>query len=134
MTTQALITAQSIGAGSNKGDGILSISAATLAAATSAYIINVQLTNPSSYVPDKNQIVTVWYTTTMRTVTAANAPKTLAQTARYVDIRPGQVASIVVSKDSALEVKTGTNLHVWCDVPTFTTSLTLDVDVVECPS
>lgn len=146
MTTQSLISGQSIGTGTNIGNNKFSIAPVTLADTTSAFIINVQLTEGSTgtSLHSKSNEVTVWYTTTMRTVTAANAPRVLAQTARFVTIRPptgnligstlNEVVAGVVSKDSSLEPKTGVKLHVWVDAPTYTVAMTLDVDVVEVPS
>ena len=136
MTTQSLISAQSVGTSTNIGNNKFSINPVTLAAGTTAFVINAQLTTPSTTtaLQDKGQALRVWYTTTIRTVTAANAPFTLGQTARYVDIRPGQVAGLAFSIDSTLEPKTGSLLHCWCDVPAFTVAHTLSVDVVELPS
>lgn len=140
MTTQSLISGQSFGTSTNVGPGKFSISAATLAAATTAYIINVQVT-PGAGPVDRNAVIRVWYTTTMRTVTAGNAPYTLGPTARFVDCPIGNVnaatgfqVSVAVSRDSSLEPKTGDSLHVWCDAPTLSTAAVLSVDVVEVPS
>lgn len=134
MTTQSLIAAQSFGTSTNVGNNKFSIAPATLAAATSAFVINAQITAPATGFAGHGTVVRVWYTTTMRTVTAANAPLTLAATARYLDIACPDGASLVVSKDSALEPKTGSSLHVWVEAPPCALAHTLAVDVVEVPS
>lgn len=137
MTTQSAIAAQSFGTSTNIGNGKFSISPLTLGAGTTAFVINVQVT-PGAGPVDPNAEVRVWYTTTMRTVSAADAPYKLGQTARYVDKRVGAgtngiQVSVPSSKDSALEPVTGSKLHVWVDAPKLETAAVLDVDVVELP-
>ncbi len=137
LVTQNAISAQSFGTSTNIGNSKFSINPLTLADATTGYIINVQVT-PGAGPVDPNAYVRVWYTTTFRTVTAANAPYTLRETARYVDKSIGCVGEVKVSvagsKDSAFEVKTGNKLHVWVDAPKLDTAASLTVDVVELPS
>ncbi len=136
MTITSVITAQSIGTGSNKGNSKFATSALVLQSTTTAYVVNVQVTPGAGPVDHKLEL-RVWFTTTPRTVTAGNAPYTLGQTAHYVDIRFGtgglSLPSVAISKDSALEPVTGGNLHVWCDVPGLDTAATLDVSIVELP-
>jgi hypothetical protein len=137
LTTQSLISGQSFGTSTNIGNGKFSINPVTLADATTGYIINVQVT-PGAGPVDPNAYVRIWYTTTMRTVTAANAPYTLCDTSRYVDKLIGQSGQVRVSvagsKDSSFEVKTGNKLHCWVDAPKLETAASLTVDVVELPS
>lgn len=136
MTTQSAISSQSFGTSTNIGNGKFSISPLSLDAGTTAYVVNVQVT-PGAGPADQLAVIRVWYTTTMRTVTSANAPYTLAETARYVDCKvgnPNPTVSVAVSKDSQLETKTGTYFHCWADVPKLDTAAALSVDVVELPS
>lgn len=141
MTTQALITAQTFGTSTNVGNAKFSANPVTLAAGTTAYVVNVQVTRPATALPLTGMggpvTVRVWYTTTIRTVSAANAPVTLGHTARYVDCvfnKPNEPASAVISVDSSLEPKTGDSLHCWVDAPGTLNACTLDVSVVEVPS
>lgn len=132
MTTQSAISSQSIGTSTNVGDGKFSINPLTLAGTTTAYVVNVQWTNGTGVFPKRDTVV-VWYTTTMRTVTAADAPQKLAQTARFVEIRPAQGSGLIAIKDSSLEPVTGSKFHCWVSVPNLTVAATLDVDLVELP-
>lgn len=141
MTTQALITSQSFGTSTNVGNAKFSATPVTLAAVTTGYVINVQVTRPAGALPLTGNggpaTIRVWYATTIRTVTAANAPVTLCQAARYVDCvfnKPGEAASGVITAESFFEPKTGDFLHCWCDAPGTLNACTLDVSVVECPS
>lgn len=132
MTTQACIAAQSVGTSTNFGNGILSINPLTIGGTTTAYVVNVQLANGAGPV-DPNQMITIRYTTTMRTVTAANAPVQLAQTQHTITIRPSPNASVTQIVDSALEPVTGSKFHLWADVPAYPLAGTLTVDLVELP-
>ena len=136
MTTQSAISGQSFGTSTNVGNDKFSINPLTLGAGTTAYVVNVQVT-PGAGPLDMNQEVQVFYTTTMRTVTAANAPYTLGQSARYVTIKcaAGQqaIASVAISKDSTLEPVTGSKFHCWVNAPKLETAASLSVDLVELP-
>lgn len=132
MTTQSIISGQSFGTSTNVGNGKFSVSPLTLTSTTTAYVITAQWTNGAG--PwDPNARVKVWYTTTMRTVTAANAPQQLGQTARFVELFPAPGSSLLAIKDSSLEPVTGEKLHCWVDAPTLPTAATLSVDIVELP-
>lgn len=132
MTTQSAISGQSFGTGSNIGNGKFSIAALTLAGTTTAFVVNAQVTNGAGP-QNEGDFVRVWYTTTMRTVTDANAPKQLGQTARYVDVFLTKDSGRVTIKDSSLEPVTGSSFHCWVDAPKLATAATLDVDLVELP-
>lgn len=132
MTTQSAISGQSFGTSTNIGNGKFSISPLTLAATTTAFVVNAQWTNGAGPL-DPNARVKVWYTTTMRTVTSGTAVQKLGQTARFVELFPAQNSSELTIKDSTLEPVTGSKLHVWVDAPTLPTAATLSVDVVELP-
>lgn len=136
MTTQTAISAQSFGTGSNVGNNKFSIAPLTLASGTTAFIVNVQVTNGTGASGNSGQPVDVrvWYTTTVRTVTAGNAPLTLGATARYIDTKIMGGTAAVYSKDSSLEPKTGASFHCWVDAPNLSVAATLDVVLVELPS
>ena len=130
MTTQSAISGQSFGTSTNIGNDKFSINPLTLGAGTTAYCVNVQVTAGTA--GQGSQIeVRVWYTTTMRTVTAANAPIQLKTTARYVDIRLNNGSGLITIKDSALEPATGSKFHCWVEAPKLDVAATLDVDLVE---
>lgn len=132
MTTQSAISGQSFGTSTNVGNGKFSINPLTLAGTTTAYVVNMQITaGAGPFGPQQD--VRVYYTTTMRTVTAANAPEQLGPTARYVELRIPQGASRVTIRDSALEPVTGSKFHCWVDAPTLPTAASLTVDLVELP-
>ena len=130
MTTQSAISAQSFGTSTNKGNALFSINPLTIAGTTTAYVVNAQVTNGIAGGAPQQE-VRVWYTTTMRTVTAANAPSQLGATARYVDVRLSNETAGVRIKDSSLEPATGTKFHCWVDAPTLNVAATLSVDLVE---
>lgn len=132
MTTQVAINGQSVGTGSNVGDNKFSISPLTIGGTTTAYVVNIKLVNGAAGY-DRNQVIRVWHTTTTQTVSATDAPKHLNQTARYVDIRPGQDSAAVQIVDSDLEPVTGANFHCWCTVPKYSVAATLTVTLVELP-
>lgn len=130
MTSQSAISAQSFGTGSNIGNGKFSINPLTVAAGAAAYVVTVQVTSGAGPC-DRQDEVRIWYTTTIRTVSATDAPQKLAQTARYVDIRMPEYSSQIVIKDSTLEPVTGTLFHCWVDAPKLQTAATLSVDLIE---
>ncbi len=132
MTTQSAISGQSFGTSTNVGNNKFSINPLTLGAGTTAFVVNVQVTNGTAGGAPQQE-VRVWYTTTMRTVTAANAPLQLASTARYVDVRLSERTGGVVIKDSSLEPVTGSKFHCWVDAPTLDVAASLSVDLVELP-
>ena len=133
MTTQSCISGQSIGTSTNVGNNLFSIAPKTFAATTTAYVVNAQVTNGSTKGQDKGNVIRVWYTSTMRTVTNTDAPTKLGLTARYVDVRPQSSASLIRIVDSSLEPITGSKFHCWVDTPNLTEACTLDVDLVELP-
>ena len=132
MTTQSAISGQSFGTSTNVGNNKFSINPLTLSASTTAYVVNVQVTNGTAGGAPQQEI-RVWYTTTMRTVTAANAPSYLSATARYVDVRLSVKTADLRIKDSSLEPVTGSYFHCWVDAPTLDVAATLSVDLVELP-
>lgn len=131
MTTTNAINGQSIGTSTNVGEGKFP-QKVTLAATTTAFIVTLRLTNGADTYMQKNEIV-VWYSTSSFSITAAAAVAALRPTARYISIKPPQGAGVVAIKDSSLEPVTGGFLYLWCDLPTFLTAATLDVNTVELP-
>src|ERR1035437_7878120 len=132
MTTTLVISAQSVGTGTNKGNGLFSIAQVALQATTTAFVVSGQLTNGAGPV-DPNQQIRIWYSPTPWTVTAGNAAAQLNKTARYVDIKPNPNASAVTITDSSLEPVTGANFNLWVDAPTFAIAGALSVNLVELP-
>lgn len=132
MTTTSVITAQSFGTLTNVGDNKLSIAPVALQSGSTAFVVNVQVTTGAA---DGNpeQEVRVWYTTSPRTFTAANAPISLAPTARYVDIRPSSRGSTILTRDSSLEPVTGASFYCWVSLPRMNAAAILDVSLVELP-
>lgn len=133
MTTQSAISGQSFGTSTNIGNNKFSIAPLTLADATTAIVVNAQWTNGAGPLNPSARLV-VWFNTTMRTVSAANAPFTLKQGAEFVVVEPHSDSSKIASKNSELAIKAGANFHCWVDAPTLPTAATLSVDVVELPS
>lgn len=134
MTSTAVINAQSYGTSTNKGNSLFTPNATTLQTGTTAFVVSVKLANSAtSQDIDKNQKVRVWYTTTTYTVTAAEAPLTLARTARYVDCWPRDGVSKESITDSSLEPVTGANFMCWVDAPTMSAAGSLTVTLVELP-
>lgn len=131
MTTNSPISSQSIGTGSNKGEGILP-QKITLAGTTTAFVITGRVTNGAAAYDPANEVI-IWYSTSSFSITAAAAAVQLRPTARYLSIKVSNLAAGVVIKDSSLEPVTGGYLYLWCDIPTFSVAATLDVNAVELP-
>lgn len=134
-TETVLINAQSVGTGSNKGDNLFSIAPVTLQATTTAFYLDVKLANGATAGDiDANQKIVVYYSPTCYTVTAAEAPLTLAQTARYVALRPRPGASKEVINQSSLEpVGSGSDILCWVSSPAFPIAGALTVTLIELP-
>lgn len=132
MTTQTAINAQSFGTSTNIGDDKFSANPLTLGAATSAYVVNVKIIGTA---PEPNTEVRVWYTTCFETTTAANAPRQLGATARYIDTKMNQdgTTSFTSKKDSALEPVTGGFFNCWVSAPKLSAAATITVTLVELP-
>lgn len=132
MATQSAISAQSFGTSTNVGDNLFSINPLTLSTATTAFVVNAQVTT-GALRTDKGNTIRVWYTTTMRTVTAANAPIQLGATAHFVDVRIHETPALIRIVDSDLEPATGLKFHCWVSAPNQPAAGTLSVDVIEYP-
>jgi hypothetical protein len=133
MTTQTAISAQSFGTSTNIGNGKFSISPLTLAASTTAYVVNVKIIAAA---PEPNVEVRVWYTTIFESTSAGNAVAQLGGTARYVDTKlssDGATTSFTVKKDSMLEPITGGFFNCWVDAPKLSAAATITVTLVELP-
>jgi len=133
MTTQSILSGQSIGTGSNIGNGKFSIAPLTFGGTTTAYTVAVKLTNGTTGGLDKAQTVRVWFASCYATLTAAQALVQLRQEASYVDIRPSpEVAGIAIINSELMPVQ-GAKFYAWVDAPTYPTAGTLDVTLVESP-
>lgn len=132
MTTQSAIAGQSIGTSTNTGDDLFSISPLTLAASTTAFVVNMQITSGAGPTGPQ-QDIRVYYTTTIRTVTSALAPQQLGPTARFVELRVPQKGGQVAIRDSSLEPVTGSKFHCWVSCPGIPTAASLTVDLIELP-
>lgn len=130
MTSTNVISGQSFGTSTNKGNGLFSPSATTLAGTTTAFVVSAIVTAGTDAVLKPGLRVRVWYTTTTHTVAAADAPSKLGQTARYVDV---DIDRPVAIRDSSLEPVTGSKFHCWVDAPTLDVAATLTVALVELP-
>lgn len=130
MTTQAIFTAQSIGATTNTGEGKFSIAPLTIGATTTAYVVSIKITLGADEPLSKTKKIRVWYTTTTHTVAAADAVSQLGQTARFVEVTADRP---IIIADSTLEPVTGSKFHAWADPGTLTTAGSLTGTLVELP-
>lgn len=130
MTTTTVINAQSFGTGSNVGNGKFSQNPVTLQVTTTAFVVSAEMATGNNGQLDPKTKIRVWYTTTTRTVTAADAPSKLGQTAHYVDVTIDRPVAI---RDSMLEPVTGNLFHVWVDAPVLGVAGTITVVLVELP-
>ena len=131
MTTTVSISGQTIGTGANAGENLFP-QKVTRNAATTAFVLSLRLTNGVAEY-DRHAEVRVWYSSSPYSVSAALGAVQLKQTARYVDIRPSNLAAGVMIKDSSLEPITGDFIYFWCDIPAVVVAQTLDVTLVELP-
>jgi hypothetical protein len=133
MTTTTVINAQSFGTGSNVGDGKFAANPVTLQATTTAYVVNAKVIGTA---PEPGEVVKVWYTTIFESTTAANAPKQLSQTARFVPVDLTNLdgaVSFTLKKDSFLEPVTGGFFNCWVDAPKLSAAATITVTLIELP-
>lgn len=129
MTTTALVTTQSIGTGSNKGDGILP-QKATLAGSTQNFVLSMEITNGAGgYV--KGSRISAWYATSPFSYTAADGVVQLRNKARYLEIIVSHNANIIHAAASVLEPVAGQYLYVWFDIPVVTVAQTMNVSYTE---
>lgn len=134
-TETVLINAQSVGTGSNKGNSLFSINPVTLQATTTAFYLDCKVVNGATAGEiDHNFQVFVRYSITSYTVTAAEAPATLAHTSRFVKIMPRSGASKERIMQSSLEpAGAGSDILCWVDAPTLPVAGTLTVTLIELP-
>jgi hypothetical protein len=130
MTSTVSINGQSIGTGSNKGEGLFP-QKVTLATGTTAFVLNARITNGADNYANKS--LRVMYTTSPYSITAAQAVAQLKRTARFLDVEFDPNGSGVVIKDSSFEPVTGAFLYFWCNIPILATAATLDVTATELP-
>lgn len=134
MTTTALISSQSIGTSTNKGEGLFP-QKLTLNPATTKFVITAELTNGTgSY--NQAQRVVLRYATSSYSYTAANAVAQLAAGAgtRFLELIPAKSTGAISNRFSQIEVPAGQYLYLWVDVPTTSVAQTLSVDCTELSS
>jgi len=131
MTTTNAISGQSIGTGSNVGEGKFP-QKVTIAATTTAFVITPRVTNGAGEYIEASEVI-IWYSGSSYSVTAAAAPELLRKTARFVSVKPSRNSSVAIAIDSSIEPVTGSYIYLWCSIPTVTVAQTLDVNVVELP-
>lgn len=134
-TETVLINAQSVGTSTNVGDSKFSINPVTLQTGTTAFYLDCKLANGATAGDiDRGQQIKVWYSNTVYTLTAAEAPLTLGQTARFVKLTPRNGASKEVINQSSLEPTIGgADILCWVDVPAFPVAGALTVTLCELP-
>lgn len=134
MTTTTVLNAQSFGTGANKGNGLFGASPTTFQATTTAFLVCAEVTaGAGPTYSGAKQDVRVYYTSSCRSLTAAQALARLGQTVRYVDLRVPDTGGVVQIKDSTLEPVTGQYFYFWVDAPSLLTAATLSVFLVELP-
>jgi hypothetical protein len=131
MTTTSIISGQSIGTGADIGEGLYP-QKITIAATTTAFVITPRVTNGAAGYNPGNEI-TVWYSSSSYSVSAAQAVKLVRGTARTVSVKPSPLAAGDVLRDSTLEPVTGSYIYLWCDIPAASVAQSLSVNVVELP-
>ncbi len=129
MYITAVIAAQSIGTSSNQGNGLFP-QKVTAQTDTAGYTIAVQLTNGTSGY-DPNQRVTLFYTSSPFSYTAANAVLQLRQQAQSMDVRPDQGTGAIQTKTTPLAILFGLYVYFWFDVPKAPVAQTLAASLVE---
>jgi hypothetical protein len=134
-TETVLINAQSIGTSTNVGNNKFSINPVTLQTSTTAFYLDVKLANGATAGDiDPGLTPFIRYANTVYTVTAAEAPNTLGQAARFVKIVPRSGASKEVIAQSSLEPAIGgSDVLCWVDAPAFPVAGALTVTLCELP-
>lgn len=133
MLATLLINAQSIGTGTNAGEGLFPVKV-TLQATTTAYVLSMRVTNGTDAYVTSDEVIVRYSTTPFgASYTAAQAVPVLGQTHRFVYIKLQRTAGLAIIKDSSIEPVTGGTLFIWCDIPKVATAMTLDVYLQELP-
>lgn len=134
MTTTDLLSSQSIGTSTNIGDKKFPVKT-TAQAGTTAYSINAKLTLGSGIPLSASNNITVWYTSSSFSLTAAEAAAQLdTAPARYVRLPLSPNPSthgLVTYANSFIEPLQGAYIYIWFELPNLTTAATLDVKLVE---
>ena len=135
MTSTAVLSAQSIGTGANKGNDLTFSASAmkvTIQTGTTAFCVAGELTNGSASYDQANR-PTIRYATSPFSYAYDAAPPNLRTTARYLEMIPKQSAGGIAARNSDLEVVKGSYIYVWVDVPGVAVAQTLTINVVELP-
>lgn len=130
-TTTTIISGQSIGTSSNKGDALFPTKL-SLSSLTAAVVLTIRVTNGAG-VGSLDGRTPLWlrYAFSPISVAAEAAPSLLRQNSRYVELKLSQVPADDLARDSIVEPVSGLYLYVWVDVPIFSTAGTLNVYATE---
>jgi hypothetical protein len=135
MTVTQVLTSQSIGTGSNKGND-LTFSTATLKltiqSTTSAFKITGRLTNGAAAYDRANR-PTIRYVSSPVSDTYSAAPPLYRNAARYLELIPHENSGGISTRVSDVETCAGTFIYIWVDVPAADVAQTLDIYVTELP-
>lgn len=135
MTVTQLLTAQSIGTGSNKGSDLTFSTAAmklTIQSGTSAFKVIGRLTNgAASY--DRANRPTIRYVASPISDVYSDAPPLYRESSRYLELIPAQGAGKISTRISDVETVSGSYIYFWMDVPTVSVAWTVDLYVTEIP-
>lgn len=131
MTTTTAINAQSIGTGSNIGEGLFAY-ALTPQSTTDRFFVEAIITNGAAGYDVSNKII-VRFACHSVSMTAALAPPILRSGARYMEVIGSSKAGQVTARTSLLEPLSAAYVYVWLDVPNQTTAQTITVKLIEGP-
>ncbi len=129
MTTTNPVAGQSIGTSTNVGNSLFPTKV-TLGTTDAAIVLTLRVTNGAGKgVDDERSIVTMWYSFSPISVSAAEAPELLKQNARFVELRLEPLAGKDRARDSEISAVSGQYLYLWFDVPKYNTAATLNAYV-----
>jgi len=131
MTSTQVITSQSIGTSTNKGEDLFAIRL-TPQSITDRFFVEAVITNGAAGYDIGNRPV-VKFACYNASITASGAPAILKRSARYLELLPSINASAVVSRTSVCEPLSGPYIYLWVDCPAFATAATLSVWIHEGP-
>lgn len=130
MTTTNVLTTQSIGTSTNKGDAVLP-QKVTLTSGTTAIRVEAKITNGAASYP--NTYLRFAYVVSSFDLTAAAAALALKGNATLVDIPLRPAGGDITIKSSLLDPAAGAYLYIWFYIPATTVACTLALNTVELP-
>lgn len=131
MTTTVAINGESIGTGSNIGEGLFAYKL-TPQSTSDRFFVEAILTNGAGgyNVSNKLRVIFACHSVSM---TAADAVPILKSNARYMEVIASADAGQVIAKTSLLEPLAAAYVYVWVNVPPQATAQTLTVKLIEGP-